>query len=144
MREDEAYAQQVESRVPAGTIDWRGFRSTTELQQELGRCRALINTPKWNEAYGNVVVEALACGVPVVAYDRGGPGELVSSGSTGWLVPPDDVAALTSALKRVDSIDRSVCRGWAEEHASCEVFSQRVESWIRTGLKADASITPRR
>jgi hypothetical protein len=55
----------VESSVPKGTIDWRGFRSTQELQQEMGHCRALINTPKWNEAYGNVVVEALACGVPV-------------------------------------------------------------------------------
>ena len=144
LREDEAYARQVEASVPKDTIDWRGFRSTMELQQELGRCRALVNTPKWNEAYGNVVVEALACGVPVVAYDRGGPGELVRSGCTGWLVPPDDVAALTEALKRVDSIDRTLCRSWAEEHASCEVFSQRVESWIRTGLKADASITPRR
>ena len=109
----------------------------------MGHCRALINTPKWNEAYGNVVVEALACGVPVVAYDRGGPGELICSGRTGWLVPPDDVAALTEALRRVDSIKRSLCRSWAEEHASCEVFSQRVESWVRTGLMGDVSINPR-
>ena len=107
LREDDAYARQVESSVPKGTIDWRGFRSTQELQQELGPCRALINTPKWNEAYGNVVAEALACGVPVVAYDRGGPGELVNSGRTGWLVPPDDVAALAEALRCVDSIERS-------------------------------------
>ena len=143
LREDDAYALQVESSVPKGTIDWRGFRSTRELQQEMGHCRALINTPKWNEAYGNVVVEALACGVPVVAYDRGGPGELICSGRTGWLVPPDDVAALTEALRRVDSIERSFCRSWAEEHASCEVFSQRVDSWVRTGLMADVSINPR-
>ena len=79
LREDEAYATAVESSVPPGTIDWRGFLPTQELQRELGQCRALINTPKWNEAYGNVVVEALACGVPVVAYDRGGPGELIRS-----------------------------------------------------------------
>lgn len=143
LREDDAYARQVESSVPKGTIDWRGFRSTRELQQEMGHCRALINTPKWNEAYGNVVVEALACGVPVVAYDRGGPGELICSGRTGWLVPPDDVAALTEALRRVDSIERSLCRSWAEEHASCEVFSQRVEAWVRTGLTADVSINRR-
>ena len=144
LREDEVYARQVQASVPEGTIDWRGFRSTTELQQELGRCRALVNTPKWNEAYGNVVVEALACGVPVVAYDRGGPGELICSGRTGWLVPPDDVDALTEALRHVGSIERSACRSWAEAHASCEVFSQRVEAWIRTGLMADVSITPRR
>ena len=53
-----------------GTIEWMGFLSTNELQKELGKCRVLLNTPKWNEAYGNVVVEALACGVPVIAYKR--------------------------------------------------------------------------
>jgi len=36
------------------------------------------------EAFGNVVMEALACGVPVLGYDLGGPGELVRSGETGW------------------------------------------------------------
>ena len=136
LREDEAYAAAVETSVPPGTIDWRGFLPTRDLQRELGQCRALINTPKWNEAYGNVVVEALACGVPVVAYDRGGPGELIRSGSTGWLVPPDDVAALTDALRSVRSIDRRACRGWAEKHAAQDVFAQRVEAWILEGLSS--------
>merc|ERR1712078_616578 len=112
LREDENYALSVEASVPPGTLDWRGFLPTRALQAELGRCRALINTPKWNEAYGNVVVEALACGVPVVAYDRGGPGELICSGTTGFLVEPDDVAALTQALRDVMVIDRSACRAW--------------------------------
>ncbi|MGB0875150.1 MAG: hypothetical protein ACPGSE_08015, partial [Synechococcus sp.] len=44
--DNDAYARQVESSVPKGTIDWRGFRSTQELQHEMGHCRALINTPK--------------------------------------------------------------------------------------------------
>ncbi|MGB1621639.1 MAG: glycosyltransferase [Synechococcus sp.] len=141
-REDSAYADAVEASVPAGTIEWRGFLPTSELQQQLGGCRALINTPKWNEAYGNVVVEALACGVPVVAYDRGGPGELIQSGTTGWLVPADDVAALTTALGRLEQLDRSACRHWAETHASCDVFAQRVETWIQKGLAVgDVSIS---
>ena len=142
LREDPDYAAAVEASVPSGTIDWRGFVSTAELQRQLGACRALINTPKWNEAYGNVVVEALACGVPVVAYDRGGPGELIQSGRTGWLVPPDDVEALTAALARIDQLERRDCREWVETHASCQVFAERVERWIRDGLVAgDASIT---
>jgi UDP-glucose:tetrahydrobiopterin glucosyltransferase len=141
LREDPAYAAAVEAMVPPGTIQWRGFLPTHTLQQQLGSCRALINTPKWNEAYGNVVVEALACGVPVVAFDRGGPGELIISGETGWLVPPDDVQSLVTALRHVNQIDRFKCRDWAEKNATCEVFSARVERWIRDGLKADVSIS---
>ena len=141
VREDEDYAQRVEAGVPAGTIEWRGFLPTEALQQQLGQCRALINTPKWNEAYGNVVVEALACGVPVVAYNRGGPGELVQHGRTGLLVTPDDVDALRRATVEVASLERRHCRAWVEANASQEVFAQRVEAWIRDGLVArDGSI----
>ena len=129
-----AYARRVEADVPQGTIEWCGFKSTAELQRELGACRALLNTPKWNEAYGNVVVEALACGVPVVAYDRGGPGEIVQDGVTGWLVPPDDRDALTRATQRVGAIKRRACREWAQQWASQEGLAMRVETWIRGGL----------
>ena len=143
-REDAAYAEAVEASVPAGTIQWRGFLPTNQLQKQLGGCRALIYTPKWNEAYGNVVVEALACGVPVVAYDRGGPGELIQSGTTGWLVQPDDVAALTDALNHLDQLDRAACRQWVETHASCDVFAERVETWLLEGLAGgDVNISTR-
>ena len=141
--EDADYAQSVEAAVPPGTIDWRGFQPTHQLQKELGCCRALLNTPKWNEAYGNVVVEAMACGVPVVAYDRGGPGELIQHGVTGWLVPPDDLEALKMASSKVDQIDRQACRRWVEQNASHTVFAQRVEAWIREGLSAqNGTIAP--
>ena len=132
--EDDAYARRVESAVPAGTIEWCGFKPTAELQRELGGCRALLNTPKWNEAYGNVVVEALACGVPVIAYDRGGPGEIIQNGETGWLVAPDDREALAQATLQASAIDRVACRRWVERCASQEGLATRVEAWIRRGL----------
>jgi UDP-glucose:tetrahydrobiopterin glucosyltransferase len=133
--EDEAYAAAVQASVPAGTLQWRGFLPTAQLQAELGWCRALLNTPKWNEAYGNVLVEAMACGVPVLAYRRGGPGELVQPGVNGWLVAPDDVTALAEALEQVERIDRSACRHWVERHASREVLAQRIEAWLEQGLQ---------
>ena len=134
LTEDLSYVAELEASVPSGTISWRGFLPTSEFQKQLGKCRALLNTPKWNEAYGNVVVEAMACGVPVIAYDRGGPGELVKNGVTGWLVPPDDVFAMTNATSKADQIDRSNCRKWVEISASHDGFADRVVNWIKAGL----------
>ncbi len=139
LMEDPEYAKAVEASVPSGTIEWRGFMTTAQFQEELGQCRAFLNTPKWNEAYGNVVVEALACGVPVVAYDRGGPGELITQGVTGWLVAPNNISEMTSAVRRIDQLDRQKCRNWVESNASQDAFAKRVENWILQGLKSSYS-----
>jgi UDP-glucose:tetrahydrobiopterin glucosyltransferase len=130
LREDGAYAQAVEASVPPGTIQWRGFLPTAAFQAELGACQAFLNTPKWNEAFGNVVVEAMACGVPVAAYDRGGPGELVREGLNGALAPADDREALVAAVSRAARVSRADCRRWFEQHHSIEAFSQRIECWL--------------
>ena len=79
-------------------------------------------------------MEALACGVPVIAYNRGGPGEIIQNGETGWLVVPDDREALAEATLRAASIDRLACRRWVERCASQEGLAARVEAWIRRGL----------
>ena len=133
--EDSSYAAEIEAAIPKGIVDWRGFLKTEDFQRELGSCRAFLNTPKWNEAYGNVVVEALACGVPVVVYDRGGPGELIIHGVTGLLVPPDDVNAMKKAVSLISTINRNECRYWVEEHASCEKFAADLVNWIREGIR---------
>jgi UDP-glucose:tetrahydrobiopterin glucosyltransferase len=121
--------------VPAGTLQWKGFLPTDQLQAQLGCCLALLNTPKWNEAYGNVVVEAMACGVPVIAYRRGGPAELVQPGLTGLLVAPDDVEALALAVGKVRAIERAQCRRWVEHHASRAVLAERIEAWVNQALQ---------
>ena len=97
--QDESYALKIEKLFSPGLLVWKGFLETNKLQKELGACRALLNTPKWNEAYGNVVVEALACGVPVVAYKRGGPSEIIQHGKTGYLAKSDDKESLLNYLK---------------------------------------------
>jgi UDP-glucose:tetrahydrobiopterin glucosyltransferase len=61
-------------------------------------------TPRWVEAFGNVAIEALACGVPVIAYRRGGAAEIITDGKTGFLVEPDSIEGLVAAIDRLDEI----------------------------------------
>ena len=133
--QDKEYASKIEQSYPSGQICWKGFLPTNKFQKELGQCRALINTPKWNEAYGNVVVEAMACGVPVVAYKKGGPGEIIQHGETGFLVKADDKENLLLNLKKIDSINRKKCREWVENNASSNIFADKVVSWLKKVIK---------
>jgi UDP-glucose:tetrahydrobiopterin glucosyltransferase len=128
--EDEMYASKIEKSFPKGAIDWMGFLSTDELQKELGKCRGLLNTPKWNEAYGNVIVEALACGVPVVAYKRGGPSEIIQHGQTGYLANPDEKESLLDYANIIEKINRKNCREWVEKNASADKFANKVVNWL--------------
>ncbi len=128
--EDETYASKIEQSFPQGIIDWMGFVSTNELQKELGKCRVLLNTPKWNEAYGNVVVEALACGVPVIAYKRGGPSEIIKHGQIGYLADPDDKKNMLSYVEIIEKIKRNKCREWVEKNASTYIFANKVLNWL--------------
>ncbi len=128
--EDETYASKIEKSFPKGAIDWKGFLPTDKLQEELGKCRGLLNTPKWNEAYGNVIVEALACGVPVVAYKRGGPSEIIQHGHTGYLSKPDDKETLLYYANIIQKINRKNCREWVEKNASADIFANKVVNWL--------------
>lgn len=128
--EDTTYAERVAASVPPDTLIWKGFLEPGDLQQELGRCQVLLCTPKWNEAFGNVVVEALACGVPVASYARGGPAELVLEGRNGALAKADDVADLVAACRRAMAVERRHCRQWAQQHCSLAGLAARVEAWL--------------
>tara|TARA_B100000965_G_scaffold34759_1_gene25693 strand:+ start:930 stop:2057 length:1128 start_codon:yes stop_codon:yes gene_type:complete len=137
--EDKEYASKIENNFTKDIIEWKGFLPTSKFQEQLGKCRAFINTPKWNEAYGNVIVEAFACGVPVIAYDLGGPGELIEDGFNGFLVQPNDLKGMIKAIKSVSTIKRRNCRDWFEKNASNKVFAERVEDWLNKGLNENFS-----
>ena len=137
--EDKEYASKIKNTFAKEIIDWRGFLPTKKFQEELGRCRALINTPKWNEAYGNVIIEAMACGVPVIAYNLGGPGELIEDGFNGFLVEPNDVQGLIKATKSISGIRRKNCRDWVIKKATSKAFAERVEKWLNKGLNIKTS-----
>ncbi|MEH2166320.1 MAG: glycosyltransferase family 4 protein [Nostoc sp.] len=135
LKQDVSYWEKICQEYPDAPIEYVGFLPTVELQKELGQCRALLITPRWIEAFGNVAIEALACGVPLIAYRRGGLREIVQEGKTGFLVEPDSVQGLVKAIKRLDQLDRQACRQQAETLYSLEAMGDRVEQWFQKILK---------
>lgn len=133
--EDRAYWEKICRPHRRTRFEYAGFLSTEELQKLTGGARALLMTPRWVEAFGMVAIEALACGVPVISYRRGGPAEIVRDGETGFLTPPDSIDGLLEAVGRIDRIDRRRCRRSAEEEYSLDAWADRHESWYRTPLE---------
>lgn len=78
----------------------------------LGDARALLMPLRWEEPFGLVMIEAMLCGTPVVAFRRGAAPEIVEEGVTGWLV--DDVDEMAAALRQLDGFDRVRCRRRAQ------------------------------
>jgi len=132
--QDQGYWSSLQAQYPDAPVEYCGFLPTHDLQRVLRRCRALLVTPRWVEAFGIVVIEALACGVPVIAYRRGGPTEILRHGVTGWLVEADQVGALVAAIARIDELDRWACRQQAVEQYSLSAFGDRVEAWLHAIL----------
>jgi UDP-glucose:tetrahydrobiopterin glucosyltransferase len=130
LMQNEEYWQQVRQAYPDAQIDYQGFVSTNELQAGLRECQAMLATPHWIDAFPTVGLESLACGVPVIAYSRGGLVEIVEDGKTGFLVEPDSVQGLIDAVKRVHTIDRQNCRQQAESLYSLAAMGARVEQWF--------------
>jgi len=74
-----------------------GWRGHGDLPAGLNAADLLV-LPSVHEQFGQVLVEAAACGLPSIAVDAHGPAEIVDAGETGWLVPPDDEDAMVEAL----------------------------------------------
>ncbi len=132
--QDQEYWDLLRQRYPQAQVEYAGFLPTEQFQQALGQCQALLMTHKWVEAFGRVALEAFACGVPVISYERGGPKEIVETGQTGWLVTPDDIDGLVTAVQKVNQIDRSHCRRVAEARYSLPAYGDRLEKWFKDVL----------
>lgn len=90
----------------------------TEKVALLGGATALINPIRWSEPFGLVMIESLACGTPVLAFDEGSAPELIDHGETGFIC--DDVDDLVRHIDKAKTLDRSSCRTSAESRFSTE------------------------
>jgi glycosyltransferase involved in cell wall biosynthesis len=92
--------------------------------------RALLMPIRWEEPFGMVMVEALACGTPVIAFPEGAARELVCDGQTGYLV--QDEQAMGAAVASLSRIAPRECRAWVAEHCDIEVVAAAYEQTYRS------------
>jgi glycosyltransferase involved in cell wall biosynthesis len=128
---DSYWQEQIEPQIDGQIIEYVGFVSTPEDKREfLGNARTLIVPSLFDEPFGMVSIEALACGTPVIGLDSGAIPEVIKNGVTGFVVSKirtgdmidskQTAAALANAIQKTHTIDRNACRTDYEQRFTAE------------------------
>lgn len=117
--QDENYFKEyIKPHLKRGMVDFVGSVGPTERNKLLGNALALLHPIHFDEPFGLSVVEAMACGTPVIAFNRGSMPELITPGLTGFLAGSVDEAI--KYCKKIHWLNRLDCRKEAEQHFSKE------------------------
>jgi glycosyltransferase involved in cell wall biosynthesis len=123
-RVDQAYFEDVVAPLlDDPLIEYIGEIGDQEKSEFLGGAEALLFPIDWPEPFGLVMIEAMACGTPVIAYARGSVREIVEHGVTGFIVDDEDQAV--SAVDRIAQLDREEVRGRFEARFSAKAMARR-------------------
>jgi glycosyltransferase involved in cell wall biosynthesis len=115
---DQAYFEaKIRKLLADPLVEFVGEIGEREKSDFLGHAYALLFPIDWPEPFGLAMIEAMACGTPVIAFRRGSVPELVDEGATGYIV--DDIDEAVKAVERLETLDRRTCR---------EVFERRFSA----------------
>lgn len=140
--DEDYHREQIAPRMGLGT-EYLGHLDHVALAQVIGGAAAFVCTPCWDEPYGLVVAEALACGVPVAAFARGAIPEILTS-DCGVLARADDATDLASAVSKALLLDRAACRRRAETLCDARVMIDGYERLYRQMISETAGPSPGR
>lgn len=87
---------------------------------------------QWDEPFGNVPIESMACGTPVVAFDRAAMSESVKNNVSGFIVKNGDIKGMVKAIKNINKISRLKTRKWAEDNFSIKKSLDKFEQTYRS------------
>jgi len=117
-RAEQAYFDEVVSPLLGDEAEYVGETTHALKVELLQQARATLFPIDWEEPFGLVMIESMACGTPVIATRRGAVPEVVADGRSGIVV--DSFAEMAPALAAADRLDPRECRRWVEEHFSAE------------------------
>jgi glycosyltransferase involved in cell wall biosynthesis len=111
-------------------VEFIGEINEGQKAQFLGEASALLFPVEWPEPFGLVMIEAMACGTPVIAFRRGSVPEIVENGTSGFIV--DTVEQAVDAVHRIPRLDRSRVRATFEQRFTVERMAQEYVEIYRT------------
>jgi glycosyltransferase involved in cell wall biosynthesis len=118
VQDTEYYEREVQTAVDGVQVSYHGPVGGTRRLRALGEARALLHLINFDEPFGLSVIEAMACGTPVIASRRGSMPELIEHGVTGFLV--DNLDEAIQAIERIGEIDRELVRQTVAERFSID------------------------
>jgi glycosyltransferase involved in cell wall biosynthesis len=143
---DKYWTEIIEPQIDGNQIEYVGFISDDEAKNKfLGNARALIIPSTWEEPFGMVMIESLACGTPIIGLDNGAITEVIQEGQTGFVVKTErnqilnargekrdvndgkTVQNIANAIKKINNIDREFCRKDFEERFTLERMCSEYE-----------------
>jgi glycosyltransferase involved in cell wall biosynthesis len=113
IQDQDYYAARVEPYIDGTTVEYIGSVGPDQRADVLGGALALLHLISFDEPFGLSLVESMACGTPVIAYNRGSMPEIIRHGETGYIV--DDIEGAINAVATIRSIERAQCRADVEQ-----------------------------
>jgi glycosyltransferase involved in cell wall biosynthesis len=120
--DEEYYREQIEPLLNHPLIEYIGEVTEEEKDEFLGNAYALLFPIDWPEPFGLVMIEAMACGTPIIAFEQGAVAEVMEDGRTGFIV--NSLEESVQAVERIESISRKECRQVFEERFSATRMAQ--------------------
>jgi glycosyltransferase involved in cell wall biosynthesis len=137
--QDELYfKREIAPRLDGDRVQYIGPVRAEDRSSFLGGAIALLHLIDFDEPFGLSVVEAMACGTPVIAFDRGSMPEIISEGTTGYVVA--DVTSAANAVMNVSQLDRRTIRAAAVERFSSD---RMVDEYVGVYRRAMAEYAQR-
>lgn len=108
-------------------IQYIGFVPREKLFKYYQKAKATLMPIQWEEPFGLVLTESMACGTPVIAFNRGSVPEIVIDGKTGFIIKNNNLKKMADAVKKIDKINRADCRKHVEQNFSIQRMIDRYE-----------------
>jgi glycosyltransferase involved in cell wall biosynthesis len=116
------FRRQVRPHIDGKQIIFVGEVGHEEKVKLLKNARAVLLPLQWDEPFGIVNIEAMACGTPVITMRRGSASEIIEDGKTGFLCR--NIGEIRAAIDKIDTIDRRYCRQYVEEHFTAHTMAE--------------------